>query len=102
MIAAQVIARRGAGMATQDTTQLRSNSIGLVDVVFQSVTYMAAAAATAFAIVIGLGFVATALPLSAIVGLIACMLCAVSIGQLGKFIPTAGGRYTLGAPALGP
>ena len=89
-------------MATQDTTQLRSNSIGLVDVVFQSVTYMAPAAATAFSIGIGLGFVGTALPLSAIVGLIACMLCAVSIGQLGKFIPTAGGLYTFAAHGLGP
>ena len=30
------------------------------------------------------------------------MLCAVSIGQLGKFIPTAGGLYTFAAHGLGP
>ena len=89
-------------MATQDATQLRSNSIGLIDVVFQSVTYMAPAAATAFSIAIGLGFVGTALPLSAIVGLIACTFCAVAIGQMGKYIPTAGGLYTFAARGLGP
>jgi amino acid transporter len=102
MIAAQVVARRGAGMATQDSTQLRSNSIGLIDVVFQSITYMAPAAATAFSIGIGVGLAGTALPLSALVALVACTFCAISIGQLGKFIPSAGGLYAFAAHGLGP
>lgn len=89
-------------MATQDATQLRSNSIGLIDVVFQSVTYMAPAAATAFSIGIGVGLAGTALPLSALVALVACTFCAISIGQLGKFIPTAGGLYTFAARGLSP
>jgi amino acid transporter len=89
-------------MATQDATQLRSNSIGLIDVVFQSVTYMAPAAATAFSIGIGVGLAGTALPLSALVALVACTFCAIAIGQLGKFIPSAGGLYVFAARGLGP
>src|SRR5919201_56214 len=93
---------RSGRMATQESTQLRSNSIGLIDVVFQSITYMAPAAATAFSIGIGVGLAGTALPLSALVALVACTFCAISIGQLGTFIPTDGGLYTFVAHGLGP
>jgi amino acid transporter len=89
-------------MATQEAPQLRHNSIGLIDVVFQSITYMAPAAATAFSIGIGVGLAGTALPLSALVALVACTFCAISIGQLGKFIPSAGGLYVFAARGLGP
>jgi len=89
-------------MAEQADPGLRTNSIGLIDVVFQSITYMAPAAATAFSIGIGVGLAGTALPLSALVALIACVFAAISIGQLGKFIPTAGGLYTFAAKGLSP
>jgi amino acid transporter len=82
--------------------RLRSNSIGLIDVVFQSITYMAPAAATAFSIGIGVGLAGTALPLSALVALIACVFCAISIGQIAKYVPSAGGLYTYAARGLNP
>src|SRR5205085_10986498 len=82
--------------------RLRSNSIGLIDVVFQSITYMAPAAATAFSIGIGVGLAGTALPLSALVALIGCTLCAISIGQIAKYVPSAGGLYTYAARGLNP
>jgi amino acid transporter len=88
-------------MATQEP-QLRHNSIGLVEVVFQSITYMAPAAATAFSIGIGVGLAGTVLPLSALVALVACTFCAIAIGQMGKFIPTAGGLYVFAARGLSP
>ena len=89
-------------MAAQADPGLRTNSIGLIDVVFQSITYMAPAAATAFSIGIGVGLAGTALPLSALVALVACTLCAISIGQMGKFIPSAGGLYVFAARGLSP
>ncbi len=89
-------------MAEQAGVELRHNSIGLVDVVFQSITYMAPAAATAFSIGIGVGLAGTALPLSALIALIACVFTAVSVGQLGKFIPSAGGLYVFAARGLSP
>jgi amino acid transporter len=89
-------------MAAQADPGLRSNSIGLIDVVFQSITYMAPAAATAFSIGIGVGLAGTALPLSALVALIACTFCAISIGQMGRFIPSAGGLYVFAARGISP
>jgi amino acid transporter len=89
-------------MAAQADPGLRSNSIGLIDVVFQSITFMAPAAATAFSIGIGVGLAGTALPLSALVALIACTFCAISIGQMGKFIPSAGGLYVFAARGISP
>jgi len=89
-------------MAASADPGLRSNSIGLLDVVFQSITYMAPAAATAFSIGIGVGLAGTALPLSALVALVACTFCAISVGQLGKFIPSAGGLYVFAARGISP
>jgi len=89
-------------MAAEASSGLRTNSIGLIDVVFQSITYMAPAAATAFSIGIGVDLAGTALPLSALVALIACTFCAVAIGQMGKFIPSAGGLYVFAARGISP
>jgi len=82
--------------------RLRSNSIGLIDVVFQSITYMAPAAATAFSIGIGVSLTGTTLPISALVALVACMFCAIAIGQIAKFVPSAGGLYAYAARGLNP
>src|SRR5262249_57652243 len=82
--------------------RLRSNSIGLIDVVFQSITYMAPAAATAFSIGIGVSLTGTTLPISALVALFACMFCAIAIGQIAKFVPSAGGLYAYASPPPNP
>jgi amino acid transporter len=89
-------------MAAGEQAHLRSNSIGLIDVVFQSITYMAPAAATAFSIGIGVDLAGTSLPLSALVALIACTFCAISIGQIAKFVPSAGGLYAYAARGISP
>jgi amino acid transporter len=63
---------------------LRENSIGLPQVLFQSITHMAPGAAIAFSILFSVGFAGPALPLSVLLALIACTLVAVSIGQLAR------------------
>jgi amino acid transporter len=84
------------------TPGLAREAIGLREVLFQSITHMAPAAAVAFSIIVGANFAAGALPLSVLFALVGCLLVAVSIGQLAKQLPSAGGFYTYAARGLHP
>src|SRR5881396_828806 len=81
---------------------LREHSIGLPQVLFQSITHMAPAAAVAYSIYISVPDARQALPLSVGLALIACICAATAIGQLAKLVPSAGGMYTYAARSLGP
>jgi amino acid transporter len=81
---------------------LREHSIGLPQVLFQSITHMAPAAAVAYSIYISVPYSRQALPLSVGLALIACICAATAIGQLAKLFPSAGGMYTYAARSLGP
>lgn len=72
---------------TAKTPGLAKDAIGLREVLFQSVTHMAPAAAVAFSIPAGAAYVARALPLAVVLALIACLFVAVSIGELAKHLP---------------
>jgi amino acid transporter len=87
---------------TRSFDHLREHSIGLPQVLFQSITHMAPGAAIAFSILVSVGFSGPALPLSVLFALVACTLVASSIGQLAKQIPSAGGLYAYVTRALGP
>jgi amino acid transporter len=84
------------------STELAREAIGLREVLFQSITHMAPAAAVAFSIPFGAPFGAGSLPLAVVLALIACLLVAVSIGQLAKHLPSAGGFYTYTSRGLHP
>src|ERR1700746_2651202 len=81
---------------------LREHSIGLPQVLFQSITHMAPGAAVAYSIYISVPFSQQALALSVLLALIACLCAATAIGQLAKKYPSAGGMYTYAARSLGP
>ena len=81
---------------------LREHSIGLPQVVFQSITHMAPAAAVAYSIYISVPYSHQALALSVVLALAACLCAATAIGQLAKQLPSAGGLYTYAARSLGP
>jgi amino acid transporter len=87
---------------TSPSAGLAREAIGLREVLFQSITHMAPAAAVAFSIIVGANFAAGALPLSVLFALVGCLLVAVSIGQLAKQLPSAGGFYTYAARGLHP
>src|SRR4051812_25481614 len=87
---------------TPEFERLREHSIGLPQVLFQSITHMAPAAAVAYSIYISVPDARQALPLSVGLALIACICAATAIGQLAKLFPSAGGMYTYAARALGP
>jgi len=83
-------------------TGLRRNAIGLREVTFQSITDMAPGAAIAASIPAGVAFAGGALPLAVVFALIACLFCAVSIGQLAREMPAAGSVATYAARGLHP
>jgi amino acid transporter len=82
--------------------RLREHSIGLPQVLFQSITHMAPAAAVAYSIYISVPDAKQALPLSVLLALVACLCAATAIGQLAKHYPSAGGLYTYAGKSLGP
>jgi amino acid transporter len=82
--------------------RLERNAVGLAPTLFQSITHMAPAAAVAFSIIVGAPYAGGSLPLSVLLALVACLFVAVSIGQLGRHLPSAGGLYTYSARGLHP
>src|SRR3954462_4251685 len=91
-----------AGTGPRQFDHLREHSIGLPQVLFQSITHMAPAAAAACSSYISVPDAQQALPLSVALALIACICAATAIGQLAKLFPSAGGMYTYAARSLGP
>ncbi len=89
------------GPATAEA-RLQRDAIGLAPVLFQSITHMAPAAAVAFSIIFAVTYAGGATPLAVILALVACLLVAISIGQLAKHLPSAGGLYTYSARGLHP
>jgi amino acid transporter len=79
---------------------LRKDAIGLREVLFQSITDMAPAAAIAASIPAGAAFAGGSLPLSVVFALIACLLCAVCIAELARHLPAAGSLATYAAQGL--
>jgi amino acid transporter len=92
----------GASTGSRGFNHLREHSIGLPQVLFQSITHMAPAAAVAYSIYISVPDARQALPLAVGLALIACLCAATAIGQLAKLFPSAGGMYTYAARTLGP
>src|SRR6202162_4671776 len=82
--------------------RLQRDAIGLAPVLSQSITHMAPAAAVAFSIIFAVTYAGGATPLAVILALVACLLVAISIGQLARHLPSAGGLYTYSARGLHP
>ena len=80
---------------------LQRGAVGLVPVLFQSITHMAPAAAVAFSIIVGVPYAGGAMPLAVVLALVACIFVAISVGQLARHLPSAGGLYTYNARGLG-
>ena len=86
---------------TRPAEELRRNAVGMTGVIFASVTTMAPAAGAAFSITVGALFAGGALSAGVVIALLGCLFTALSIGQLARHLPTAGGMYTYIARGLG-
>jgi amino acid transporter len=81
---------------------LRRGAVGFGGVLFQSITFMAPASATALSIPAAFAFSGGAGPLSVILALVACLIAANSIGQLSRHLPSAGSFYTFVSHGIHP
>src|SRR5919204_4042947 len=91
-----------AGVPARTFDHLREHSIGLPQVLFQSITHMAPGAAVAYSIYISVPFSKQALALTVLLARIVCLCAAVAIGKLARLEPSAGGLYPYAARSLGP
>src|ERR1051325_1227943 len=92
----------GTAVPERRFDHLREHSIGLPQVLFQSITHMAPAAAVAYSLLLSVFNAGPALPLSVLLALIACLFAASSIGQLAEEMPAGGGLYKSSARTRGP
>ncbi len=89
-------------MSGETTAGLRRDAIGLREVLFQSVTAMAPAAAVAASIPSGAAFAGGSLPLSVLIALVACLFTASCVAELARELPAAGSVATYVAQGLHP
>lgn len=89
-------------MSGETVQGLRRDAVGLREVLFQSVTAMAPAAAVAASIPSGAAFAGGSLPLSVLIALVACLFTASCVAELARELPAAGSVATYAAQGLHP
>jgi len=89
-------------MAGEAVVGLRRDAIGLREVLFQSITAMAPAAAVAASIPSGAAFAGGSLPLAVLIALVACLFTASCVAELARELPAAGSVSTYAAQGLHP
>jgi amino acid transporter len=80
---------------------LARNAIGITELLFQAITHMAPAVATALSIGAATAFAGGITPLAVLFAMIAVLFTAYSMSQLAKHLPSAGGMYTYVGRGLG-
>jgi amino acid transporter len=86
---------------TSKSQGLERNAIGLTEVLFQSITFMAPAVAVALSIGFATTYALGLTPLAVVFALIAVLFTAFSMGELARHLPSAGGMYTYVGRGLG-
>ncbi|WEO98893.1 APC family permease [Streptomyces sp. FXJ1.172] len=89
-------------MHGETTGTLRRDAIGLREVLFQSITAMAPAAAVAASVPSGAAFAGGSLPLAVLIALVACLFTASCVAELARELPAAGSVITYAARGLHP
>ena len=82
-------------------TSLERDAIGLPEVLFQSITHMAPAVATALSIGAATSFAGGITPLAVLFAMIAVLFTAFAMAELSKHLPSAGGLFTYTRNGLG-
>lgn len=89
-------------MATSgEQARLERDAIGLPEVLFQSITHMAPAVATALSIGAATSSAGGITPLAVLFAMIAVLFTAFSMAELARHLPSAGGMFTYVRNGLG-
>ena len=83
------------------TPQLRRNSLGLPELVFQGVTHIAPAVNIIFTFPIIALQAGPVMPLSFLLSTIVCFFIGNTVSQFSKYIPSSGGYYSFATRGLG-
>jgi amino acid transporter len=90
------------GTTTGPESELRRDAVGMWGSIFQGLTHMAPAAG----VMTGISFIASsagaAIPLAFVLAGVISLLIAMSINQMAKHLPSAGGYYTYLSRGIGP
>jgi amino acid transporter len=81
--------------------QLRSNSLGLPDLVFHAVTHIAPATNMVFTFPIIALKAGPAMPLSLLLATIVCFFIGNTVTQFSRYLPSSGGYYAFATRGLG-
>jgi amino acid transporter len=82
-------------------TQLRSNSLGLGDLVFQGVTHIAPATNIVFTLPVIALKAGPAMPISLLLATIVCFLIGNTVSEFSRYMPSSGGYYSFASRGLG-
>src|ERR1700720_4383507 len=88
-------------MTTDAEPQLRRNSLGLPELVFQAVTHIAPATSVVFIFPAIAHQAGPAMPLSFVLTTIVCMFVGSTVFQFSKYMPSSGGYYSFATRGLG-
>src|SRR5882672_12398895 len=88
-------------MTTDAEPQLRRNSLGLPELVFQDVTHIAPATSVVFIFPAIAHQAGPAMPLSFVLTTIVCMFVGSTVFQFSKYVPSSGGYYSFATRGLG-
>lgn len=83
------------------TPQLRSNSLGLSELVFQAVTHIAPASNVIFAFPIIALKAGPVMPISLLLATIVCLFIGNTVSEFSRYIPSSGGYYFFATRGLG-
>jgi amino acid transporter len=82
-------------------TQLRSNSLGLADLVFQGVTHIAPATNIIFTFPVIALKAGPAMPWSLLLAMIICFFIGNTVSEFSRYMPSSGGYYSFATRGLG-
>jgi len=81
--------------------QLRSNSLGLPDLIFHAITHIAPTTSVVFIFPAIAQQAGPAMPLSFVLTMIVCMFVGSTVFQFSKYVPSSGGYYSFATHGLG-
>ncbi len=87
--------------AVPSKTQLRSNSLGLGDLVFQGVTHIAPATNIVFTLPVIALKAGPAMPISLLLAMIVCFFIGNTVSEFSRYMPSSGGYYSFATRGLG-
>ena len=86
---------------TPTNPQLRSNSLGLSELVFQAVTHIAPASNVIFTFPIIAAKAGPVMPISLLLATIVCLFIGNTVSQFSRYMPSSGGYYSFATRGLG-